>query len=277
MQLRCFVCIKFNMLEIADLHNDFLTSNAVCNDDVASFINYAVWSTYLSEAETFSKADSKNVQTDGIYSIEDCSNINDFDAAFFKGFEIFSLTWNFDNSLGGGAFGQNIPLTNKGKKVIKTLNAHLKITDVSHCSYKTFYDIIDISERVIATHSCVYSLNSHKRNLKDEQINEIIERKGLIGITLVSEFLTSNDYATSDDVLRHIDYIVQKWGVDYVGIGSDFFGTDKLPVDIKNYKNYDIIVEKLLKIGYNDSDIEKIFYNNFINYIGVNRNERYLR
>lgn len=258
------------MFKIADLHNDFLTSNEDCCDDFASYINYAVWSTYLSEAETFSKINTKNIQINGVYSIEDCSNINDFETAFNIGFKIFSLTWNFDNALGGGAFGQNVSLTNKGKSVLRKLNANYKITDVSHCSYNTFFDIIDISDKVIATHSCVYSLNNHKRNLKDEQIAKIVAKNGLIGITLVNDFLTSSEYSTSDDVVRHIDYIVQKWGIDYVGIGSDFFGTDKLPIDIKHYRNYDILVEKLLNIGYNNLDIDKVFYNNFINYLGVN-------
>lgn len=263
------------MLRIADLHNDFLTADNTKRDSFASFINYAVWSTYLSEWQTFLKV--KNSQVNGIYSIEDCSNIDDFDKAFDFGFEIFSLTWNYDNAFGGGAFGQDICLTDKGKNVIKKINARSKIIDASHCSYNTFFGIIDYADKVIATHSCVYELNNHKRNLKDEQIKEIVNKNGLIGITFVSDFLTENEKAYSDDVVRHIDYIVQKWGIDYVGIGSDFFGTEKLPIDIKEYRNYDILVEKLLNIGYNILDIDKVFYNNFINYLGVNQNERYLR
>ena len=218
------------MLRIADLHNDFLTSNNTKCDSLVSFINYAVWSTYLSEEQTISKVKTNNNQVDGIYSIEDCSNIDDFDKAFDFGFQIFSLTWNFDNALGGGAFGQDICLTDKGKNVLKKINARSKIIDVSHCSYNTFFGIVDCAEKVIATHSCVYKLNNHKRNLKDEQINEIINKNGLIGITFVSDFLTDKEKASSDDVIRHIDYIVQKWGIDYVGIGSDFFGTEKLPL-----------------------------------------------
>ena len=57
------------------------------------------------------------------------------------------------------------------------------LVDVSHIGEKSFWDIASISTKpFIASHSSVYNLCPHFRNLKDDQIEAFKKVKGLIGL-----------------------------------------------------------------------------------------------
>ena len=73
--------------------------------------------------------------------------------------------------------------------------------------------------------------------------------------------------AGAEDVVRHVDWYVQKYGAAGIGFGTDFYGTQDLPRGIRNYKNLFVLVEKFLKIGYNEEVIEQIFYHNLTNFL----------
>lgn len=60
----------------------------------------------------------------------------------------------------------------------------------------------------------------------------------------------------------HIDHIVKLVGVDHVGIGSDFDGGGGL-ADCADVSDFPKITEELLKRGYNQEDINKIWGGNF--------------
>jgi membrane dipeptidase len=71
--------------------------------------------------------------------------------------------------------------------------------------------------------------------------------------------------ATVEDVANHIDHIVNLVGVDYVGIGSDFNGVgDHLPIGLEDASCYPNLIYELLKRGYSEEDIKKIFGGNLI-------------
>ena len=54
---------------------------------------------------------------------------------------------------------------------------------MSHIGEKSFWDIVEISSKpFIASHSSVYNLCPHFRNLKDDQIMAIKKSEGLIGL-----------------------------------------------------------------------------------------------
>jgi membrane dipeptidase len=66
-------------------------------------------------------------------------------------------------------------------------------------------------------------------------------------------------YATVAQVAAHIDHVAQLVGVEYVGIGSDFDGVgDSLPIGLKDVSCYPNLIAELLKLGYGETDIEKI-------------------
>ena len=70
-------------------------------------------------------------------------------------------------------------------------------------------------------------------------------------------------YATLDDVVAHIDHVVQLVGVDFVGLGSDFDGVgDSLPTGLKDVSEYPNLIAALLERGYSEEDISKILSGN---------------
>jgi len=75
----------------------------------------------------------------------------------------------------------------------------------------------------------------------------------------------SYPYATLDETLDHFDHIVKLTSIDHVGIGSDYDGVgDSLPIGLKDASSYPILVEGLLRRGYNEGDIEKILGGNLL-------------
>ena len=70
-------------------------------------------------------------------------------------------------------------------------------------------------------------------------------------------------YADLSDVVDHIDYVVQLFGVDHVGLGSDFDGVgDSLPTGLKDVSMYPNLIDALSKRGYSEEDIRKILGEN---------------
>jgi len=70
-------------------------------------------------------------------------------------------------------------------------------------------------------------------------------------------------YATLDQVLDHIDRVVEIAGIDAVGIGSDYDGVgDTLPVGLKDAASYPNLIDGLLERGYSVEDITKILSGN---------------
>ena len=67
-------------------------------------------------------------------------------------------------------------------------------------------------------------------------------------------------FASLDDVLDHFDHVVALVGVDHVGIGSDYYGVgDSLPTGLKDVSSYPNLVEGLLRRGYSEADVRKIY------------------
>ena len=184
------------------------------------------------------------------------------------GVRLLTLTWNQRNQIadGIGESRTGSGLTEFGLKVIDEMNDLRMLIDVSHLSETGFWDVIKRSKiPIVASHSNCYALCPHLRNLKDEQIKALANKDGVIGITFVPDFLTQEKRKTSvKDVVKHIDYLVEKVGVDYVGLGSDFDGTGDLPLGLEGVDKIPNLTEELLDRGYKEREIEKILGGNFL-------------
>ena len=84
-------------------------------------------------------------------------------------------------------------LNDFGKKVVHRMNELGMMIDVSHAGDQTFWDVIKITTKpIIASHSSVYSLVPHRRNLKDEQIKAIAKNGGVIQVNFNPGFIDSS-------------------------------------------------------------------------------------
>lgn len=182
-----------------------------------------------------------------------------FEALYDIGVRIFTLTWNNSNKLAHSALeADKKGLTKKGKEFIKSIKNYNIIIDLSHASTRTVLDVCAICEnQIIASHSCVRSLNKKfLRNIADQAIRAIVQRKGLIGINF------SKYHLGGHSVVEHIDYIKDNYGIDAVAIGSDFDGIND-PV-IQGPSGLNALEKELIEKGYKKPEVEKIFSGNFL-------------
>lgn len=156
------------------------------------------------------------------------NDIENLHKLYEKGIRALTLTWNEDNCIGGGIGNNDKGLTNFGKEVIREMNKLGMIVDVSHLSDKGFWQVADLCDTFMASHSNCRRICPDNRNLTDEQIKCLIEHKGFMGINFHGDFLNEN-FSSANDIKRHINHVINLGGENIIGFGTDFDGTDKLP------------------------------------------------
>jgi membrane dipeptidase len=136
------------------------------------------------------------------------NDINKLEALYNRGVRYMTITWNnstdwatsaaLETSLqlplkeGGQSSERKMGLTDFGVRVIKRMNELGMMVDVSHVGEQTFWDIVKVSTKpIIASHSCVWNLCPHRRNLKDEQIKVIAKSGGVVFLNFYSGFIDS--------------------------------------------------------------------------------------
>jgi membrane dipeptidase len=134
---------------------------------------------------------------EGGHMIED--DLNKLDALYKRGARYLTFTHNIAPSWATSAADETTKtnllhkgLTDFGKQVVQRMNQLGMLIDVSHAGDQTFWDVIKLSTKpIIASHSSVYSLVPHRRNLKDDQIKAIAKNGGVIQINFNPGFIDS--------------------------------------------------------------------------------------
>ena len=175
-----------------------------------------------------------------------------------------------------GSIGQ------KGKELVKKIEELNLILDVTHLSDTSFWETIEIyNGNLWASHNNCRKFVNHNRQFSDDQIKEIIRRDGIIGVPLDAWMMVPNWIrgkstpetmgVTLNQMIENIDYICQLSGnSNHVGIGTDLdgaFGIEQTPTDIDTIADLQKIPLLLKKIGFSESDVEKVMNQNFINFL----------
>lgn len=176
------------------------------------------------------------------------------------------LTWNNANLCADGAGEpRGGGLTLLGKEVVALNNDNKVLTDVSHSTVKGFWDIIELSDYPIASHSNARAICDHPRNLYDDQVEAMFVKGGLIHLVFNPPFIKGNsDTATIPDLIKHIDHFCSLGGVKNIGFGSDFDGISDYVSDLKNASHYPNLINELLKF-YKEDEVKGFAYQNFLN------------
>ncbi|HSQ78999.1 MAG TPA: dipeptidase, partial [Candidatus Bathyarchaeia archaeon] len=96
-------------------------------------------------------------------------------------------------------------LTEFGRQVVAEMNKLGMIIDVSHAGDTTFWDVLKFSKApVVASHSACRALSPHHRNLSDEMLKALAEKGGMVGITILPEFLNSALAGKQDEVFAKV-------------------------------------------------------------------------
>lgn len=179
----------------------------------------------------------------------------------------------------------------------------LDISHVSDDAFYQVIELTKVP--VIASHSSLRQFTpGFERNMNDEMVKALGENGGVIMINFGSSFVTKAagkwrtgltqvrkalieaegedspklenfestyrqevpyPYSTLDEVLDHIDHVVELVGIEHVGIGSDYDGVgDSLPIGLKDVASFPNLVQGLLDRQYSRSDIEKILSGNLL-------------
>ena len=157
-------------------------------------------------------------------------------------------------------------LSDLGKEVVELLNYYGIMIDISHPSKEAIRQMAELSKApIIASHSSARALRDHPRNVDDEQLNWIKENGGVIQTTALGFFLTDREDppANMDDFMDHIDYMVEKIGIDHVGISSDFDGGGGI-VGWEDASETMNVTSALRERGYSESEIAKLWGGNLL-------------
>jgi len=174
------------------------------------------------------------------------------------GFRMVGLAHFFDNDVAGSAHGvAKEGLTEKGRELVRQMEARRMFVDLAHSSPRTIEDVLAMATRpVIVSHTGVKGTCNNTRNLSDEQLRGVAHTGGVIGIGYWDTAVCGTDAGA---IARAIRYAVGVAGVDHVALGSDFDGAVTAPFDTSGLV---LLTDALLQAGLSEDDIAKIMGGN---------------
>jgi membrane dipeptidase len=230
-----------------------------------------------------STADIEHAMREGSFAavlhMEGCEAIDSDLAAlevfYAAGLRSLGPVWSRNN-----IFGHGVPfsypsspdtgpgLTEVGKELVRACNRLGIVVDLAHITEKGFWDVAGLSDQpLVVTHSNVHALTPVARNLTDRQLDAVRESNGVVGLNFAVTMLRADGAEKAEtplsDAVRHIDYLVDKLGIDGVALGSDYDGAT-IPAGIGDAAGSQKLVAALKTAGYGDGELEKICRANWL-------------
>ena len=159
-------------------------------------------------------------------------------------------------------------LTDPGRALVRQLNARRVMIDLSHINEKGFWDVAKISNApLVCTHSNAHALSASARNLTDRQLDAIKDSGGIAGLNFHVGFLREDGARSTDTpiarMVEHIEYMVERMGIDHVGLGSDFDGAT-MPIELKDAAGLPRLMAALRARAHTDADVAKLAHGNWV-------------
>lgn len=214
-------------------------------------------------------------QYDVLYGLEGLRNVKDlamFDQLYQMGIRHAMLTWNEENQYATGVAGEkNRGLQPMGKDILRYMNDHQMVIDVSHLNVKSFYDVLAERPNILmASHSNAYTISPHRRNLNDNQLYALKEANGYVGVNSARNFVSMD--AGKQNIDGYIDQII--YLADHIGLDHVMFGLDMMDFlsdydnanldDLKTHADASKLETRLAMRGFKKEEIEMLFYKNYI-------------
>jgi membrane dipeptidase len=204
------------------------------------------------------------------------------------GVRVIGLTHARRNAAGdGGVFAPSGSsrdgLTAFGRDVVQQCEALGVIIDLAHITPAGFENILAITTKPpIVSHTNARKYYDIERNISDEQIRVIGERRGVIGVNAVL-VSPKKEESTLDRYIDHIEHIKNLIGIDGVAVGFDFFEfiyrqwpesaqkelaakftTPHFIPDLSNHSHARNLTRRLIERGFSDMEIEKVLRGNWM-------------
>ena len=203
------------------------------------------------------------------------TDLNALEVFYQAGLRSLGIVWSRPN-----AFGHGVPfkfphspdtgpgLTDAGRELVRACNRLGIMLDLSHLNEQGFWDVAALTEKpLVATHSNAHALTPTTRNLTDKQLDAIRESEGMVGLNFsVTDVRDDGNHDSNTPVefmVRHMDYLIERLGVDCVGFGSDFDGTT-ISNEIGDVTGLPKFIAALREHGYDEETLRKITHENWL-------------
>lgn len=181
---------------------------------------------------------------------------------------------------GDGAFERTDQgLTATGRLAIHAMNRNRIVVDLSGMGPRSSLDAMEESEQpVVFSHSNARAVHDHPMNLGDEHLRACAEKGGVIGVSGFPAYVSAAARPTLDDVLRHLDHVVEVAGIDHAALGLDFtdlprkrFPSDpvpdppyRFPEGFSGFEDLPRLRDRLAERGYGEGDRGKVMGGNMV-------------
>ena len=230
-----------------------------------------------------STADIRGAMQDGVFAavlhMEGCEaidpDLDNLEVFYAAGLRSLGPVWSRHNIFGHGvpfAFPMSPDtgpgLTDQGFELVRACNQLGILIDLAHMTEKGFWDVAKTTDQpLVASHSNAHALTPVARNLTDKQLDAIKESGGIVGLNYAVTMLRpdgrDNALTPISDMVRHLDHLVERVGIDHVGLGSDFDGAT-IPQEIGDASVNQNLVAALRSAGYADDDLKKFCRENWL-------------
>ena len=236
------------------------------------------------------------------FGFQNCSPIEDdirlVEKVHELGCKFMHLTYNNQSLLATGCYEKiDSGVTNFGKEVIKEMNRVGIVVDMSHSAEQSTFDAIELSHKPIAiTHANPLFWHKAIRNKSKELLSTLGLSGGMLGLSLYPHHLKDGTNCTLESFCEMTARTAEITGVKNIGIGSDLClrqsdnvvewmrngtwtkaknygegskgkpGFPKQPEWFKDARGFKNLGNGLIKIGFNQTEVEGILGNNWYNF-----------
>jgi membrane dipeptidase len=198
---------------------------------------------------------------------------------YARGLRSIGIVWSRPNAFAEGvpfrfpSSGDTGPgLTAAGRELVRACNGLGVLVDLSHLNEAGFWDVAGLSDApLVATHSNAHALCPASRNLTDAQLDAIAASGGVVGVNFVVTFLRADGALVPatplTEIVRHIDHMAERMGIDHVALGSDFDGA-VVPDELGGVAGLPRLVDALHAAGYDGEAVDKITHGNWLRVLG---------
>lgn len=158
-------------------------------------------------------------------------------------------------------------LTGAGRQLLAELAASDRVVDVAHLAPPGFWEVLDrYPGALVCSHTGLRRFCDRPRNLDDAQLTALFGRDGLVGLAFAPGLLNVAGEADLEEVFRQLDWLVQRFGAEQVGLGSDFGGFDGVCAGLEDHGRLPFLAERLRQAGYPDPAISGIMGENWMRF-----------